>query len=92
MTILLLAGAALAAVAAFRKTPEGQQATEGETTMVKVRRSTSVVLALAEAVWTVLDALMFITGRRVTPVNPGGATGPVRIPPFGNQPGSDVRT
>ena len=62
------AGAALLALAAFRNSPEGEIATAADTTIVKVRRSTSVVLALAEATWTVLDALTLVTGRRVNPV------------------------
>lgn len=94
MTIIALAAAALGAVLAFRKTPEGQAATEGETTLTKVRRSTSVVLAFAEALWTILDALTMITGRRVTPVVAGngaksGSTS-LRTPNFGSQPASDV--
>lgn len=92
-TILALAAAALAAVAAFRKTPEGQAATEGDSTMNKVRRSTSVVLALAEALWTILDALTFVTGRRVSPVSGGtvrASASPLRTPGFGSQTASDV--
>lgn len=93
MTIIALAAAALGAVLAFRKTPEGQAATADETTLTKVRRSTSVVLAFAEALWTILDALTMITGRRVAPVTPGngmksGSTS-LRTPNFG-QAASDV--
>lgn len=93
MTIIALAAAALGAVLAFRRTPEGQAATEGETAMTRMRRSTSVVLAVAEALWTILDALTMITGRRVTPVAVGSAkSGPtaLRTPGFGSQPASDV--
>lgn len=95
MTIIALAAAALGAVMAFRKTPEGQAAAEGETTLTRIRRSTSVVLALAEALWTVLDALTMLTGRRVTPVTVGtngarsGST-TLRTPNFGSQTASDV--
>ncbi len=97
MTILLLAGAALLALAAFRNSPEGVTATAADTTIVKVRRSTSVVLALAEATWTVLDALTLVTGRRVNPVmaaqrSPGTliARGGIPSPGFGRTPADDV--
>jgi len=95
MTILLLAAAALAALAAFRSSPEGVAATVGDTTIVRVRRSTSVVLALAEATWTVLDALTLVTGRRAAPVvaaqRAPGALISRGSPPFGRTPADDVR-
>lgn len=89
MTILAIAAAALGALAAFRRTPEGPPPEESGVT--KIRRSTSVVLALAEAVWTVLDALVMVTGRRVQSVTVGsrnGGGGP--SPRFGSQVSSDV--
>ena len=91
-TILALAAAALGAVMAFRRTPEGAAAVADDSTLTKVRRSTSVVLALAEALWTILDALTFITGRRVQPVT-GVSRAPTTArssPAFGSQPASDV--
>lgn len=72
LTILSLAAAAAAAIAAFSRTPEGAAAAAtADSPVVRIRRSTSVVLALAEALWTVLDALILVTGRRVSPVVAG---------------------
>lgn len=70
MTILAIAVAALGAIAAFNRTPDAPST--AETSVTKIRRSTSVVLAIAEAIWTVLDALVFVTGRRVQSVAVGG--------------------
>jgi hypothetical protein len=94
MTILLLAVAALLAMAAFRRSPEGAFATADDTAIVKVRRSTSVVLALAESTWTILDALTLVTGRRTTPVV-AGQRSPGQLvsrgsSPFGRTPADDV--
>ena len=90
MTILMIAAAAIGAVAAFRKTPEGQEATEGQTALTGVRRSTSVVLAIAEAVWAVLDALSMLTRPRAAATSTTAI--PVRTPRgFGTQVSSDIR-
>lgn len=94
MTVLLLAGAALAALAAFRGSPEGITATADDTPLVRIRRSTSVVLALSEALWTILDALVLVTGRRVAPVVAGQRSPSALVargtPTFGSQAASDV--
>jgi hypothetical protein len=95
MTVVLLALAALAALAAFRRSPEGVASTEGDTSLVRVRRSTSVVLALAESTWTILDALVLVTGRRVSTTNAAQRTPASLIarggtPPFGSTPADDV--
>lgn len=83
MTILAIAVAALGAIAAFNRTPEAPATTPGS--VEKIRRSTSVVLAIAEAIWTVLDALVFVTGRRVQSVAVGG-----RVQPRFGQTASDA--
>lgn len=99
MTILLLAGAALAALAAFRRSPEGESATANDTKIVAIRRSTSIVLAFAEALWTILDALVLVTGRRVSAVNaaqrsPGSLIARPSVMPntsdIGTTPAADV--
>lgn len=88
MTIIALAAAALAAITAFTRTPEGVASTGGDTSLVKIRRSTSVVLALAEGLWTLLDALAFVTGRRVA--SAAGRSAPLRAPGFGSQAAGDA--
>lgn len=85
MTILALAAAALGALAAFNRSTDAPQAQESNIT--RIRRSTSLVLALAEALWTVLDALVFVTGRRVQSVTVGGQRS--GVPRFGSQVASD---
>ena len=67
MTIISIAAAALAAVALYRR-HRASTATSGSTSteaIDNIRRSTSVVLAVADAIWTVLDALMFLTKPRM---------------------------
>lgn len=97
MTILLLAGAALAALAAFRRAPEGAAATEGETTLGGMRREVSVLFELAKAAWMLIEALLFVTGiRQATPSSPHTPTTArppgqrVPQPPFGTTPAADV--
>jgi hypothetical protein len=90
MTILAIAAAALGALAAFGRTTDAPPP-ESNTGVTKIRRATSVVLAISEAIWTVLDALVFVTGRRVQSVTVGTRNGGgLSRPPFGSQTSSDV--
>lgn len=60
LTILAIAGAAITAVRAYnRKKTEDPEGTE--IVVHQIRQSTSVVLAVANACWAVLDALIFLT-------------------------------
>jgi hypothetical protein len=71
MTILLLAGVAIAAITAFKRTPEGVHAAQGETALGGMRREVSVLFELAKAAWMLIEALLFITGiRQATPTAP----------------------
>lgn len=66
MTIISIALAALSAVALYRRHRSATNTHGRESTPAidDIRRSTSVVLAIADAIWTVLDALMFLTKPR----------------------------
>lgn len=78
ITIISIAVAAIAAVSSYNKRraqdPEGTDATVNG-----IRQSTSVVLAVGNAIWAVLDALMFLTrsfgGGGSQPSGGGGGGG-----------------
>lgn len=70
MTITLIAAVAALSIAAYRRSPSGEK-------ISGIRQSTAVVLAVADAVWAVLDALVSL----VRPRAGGGGSGmPLRRP------------
>lgn len=77
MTIIAIAAAALAAVFAYNKRRQ-QDPVAADAVVHKIRQSTSVVLAIGDALWAILDALIFLTTRRPTAATPlrqfGGRT------------------
>lgn len=77
MTIVLIGAAAALSIAAYRRTTGNG----GDASIAGIRQSTSVILAIADAVWAVLDALVFLTRPR------GGGAQPLRR---GIQVASDV--
>lgn len=77
MTIILIGTAAALSIAAYRRTTSHG----GESSINGIRQSTSVILAVADAVWAVLDALVFLT-------RPRGGNTPLRA--RGIQVASDV--
>ena len=87
LTIIGLGLAAIAAVTGYNKS---RQTHPEETTekVTKIRQSMAVVLAIGEAVWAVLDALISLTKPRLTG---GGGNQPLRSSPgFGQRLASDV--
>ena len=89
ITIISIAVAAIAAVRSYNQRaqndPEGTQAT-----VTGIRQSTSVILAVGNAIWAVLDALMFLT-RPSGGNSGGGQTNPLRGPTvFGRTPAADA--
>ena len=60
MTIVLIGAAAALSIAAYRRTTSHG----GEASINGIRQSTSVILAVADAVWAVLDALVYLTRPR----------------------------
>lgn len=69
MTIVLIGAVAALSVAAYRRAPNGERITS-------IRQSTAVVLAVADAIWAVLDALVSI----VRPRGGNGGGSPLRRP------------
>lgn len=87
MTVIALGLGALAAIKAYTSS----KSHDPEKTVEKVtgiRRSLAVVLAIAEAAWAVLDALISLTKPRV---NGGGGGGQPLRPPgsFGTRIAAD---
>ena len=77
MTIIGLGLAAIAAVKAYNSSRDkSPEATNGKVTAI--RQSLAVVLAIGEAVWAVLDALISLTKPRSS--NGGGGGQPLRPP------------
>lgn len=91
MTIISIALAALSAVALYRRHRLVTHTSGRESTMAidNIRQSTSVVLAVADAIWTVLDALMFLTKPRS---GAGFTTAPLRpaATQFGTRIAADI--
>lgn len=85
MTILAIGLAALAAVRSYN-TRKQEQPEETDHAVRQVRQSVSVVLAIANAIWAVLDALIFLT-RAVGQGNPSSGRPQMN---FGRTPGGDV--
>lgn len=93
--MLTIIGIGLAAIAAVR-TYNRRRANDPVGTDVAVthiRQSTSVVLAVGNAIWAVLDALMFLTrtfggGNNPSAGGGGGGGGPVKVG-FGSKVASD---
>jgi len=79
----MIAAAAIGAVTAYRRKvkadPEG-----ASNTVRNIRQSTSVVLAIGDAIWAVLDALMLVLRRTGGP-QVATASGPR----FGTRAASD---
>lgn len=78
MTIIAIAAAAIAAVVAYNKRSAADPA-GAENTVRKIRQSTSVVLAIGDALWAILDALIFLTRRT------GSVSGSGQRPGLGRQ-------
>lgn len=82
MTIIAIALGAIAAVATYRRSQSKNPAATNDK-VHQIRQSTSVVLAIGEALWAILDALIFLTkatgrsGGTVAPLrtNGGGSFG-----------------
>lgn len=90
ITILAIAAAAISAVRSFNRKREADPAGT-EVAVTHIRQSTSVVLAVANAVWAVLDALIFLTrqfggGSSPQTAGNGGKSGFT----FGRQVAGDV--
>ena len=77
MTILAIAAGAIAAIQAYRRRraedPEGTNEKVGQ-----IRQSVAVVLAIADALWSVLDALISLTRPRGNRAVNGSPSGPLR--------------
>lgn len=87
LTIIAIAGAAIAAVATYNRR-SNEPSTQSK--VVAIRQSVSVVTAVADAIWAVLDALIFLTRR-----SGGGNTGGSSLRPapvFGRTTADDVAT
>lgn len=63
MTIIAIGAGAIAAITAYRKRQAADPQGVGDK-VARIRQSTSVVLAIADAVWSVLDALIFLVKPR----------------------------
>lgn len=88
LTIIGIGIAAIAAVRTYnRKHEDDPQGTE--VAVHTIRQSTSVVLAVGNAIWAVLDALMFLT-RSFGGGSNGGGQRPASGVVFGQKLASDV--
>jgi hypothetical protein len=89
MTVLALSILAIGALKTYndskRNDPEG---TEGK--IHSIKQSTSVVLAIGEAIWAVLDALMFLTRSRQSSSAAATNSTPLRPPGFGQRVAADA--
>lgn len=89
LTIIGIGLAAIAAVRTYnRKKTEDPEGTD--VAVVRIRQSTSVVLAVGNAIWAVLDALMFLTRTFGSSNNNQGGGGQKSGVVFGSKLASDV--
>ncbi len=89
--MLTIIGIGLAAIAAVRtyNRRKADDPVGTDLAVTQIRQSTSVVLAVGNAIWAVLDALMFLT-RTFGGGNNQGGGGQKSGVVFGNKLASDV--
>lgn len=92
MTIITIAAAALAAVITYRNHRLNHALPLGVTSpgIDGIRQSTAVILAVANGLWAILDALMFLRSGG-TPAATAATSGtPLRRTTFGSTMAADV--
>jgi hypothetical protein len=89
LTIIGIGIAAIAAVRTYNRKREADP-TGTDVAVTHIRQSTSVVLAVGNAIWAVLDALMFLTRTFGGGSNTNGGGGSGQKAVFGSKLASDV--